>query len=115
MDKKNQMTFNFDQGLSTKFLTVRRYVQERIGKSPKPQEYIAGDMGLSPSDLSRKLAQNLNDKRTFGVDDLCRYMESQQDYTPILWFIDKFGAHLRSMQDGEIKKQIAELQSMLGD
>ena len=113
MDTQKQMTLNFEPGLSDKYKTVRRLIQERVGKSPKPQEYIAAEMGLSPSDLTRKLAQNPNDKRTFGVDDLCRYMDSQKDYTPVVWFIDKFGAHLRALQEDEIRKQIADLQSML--
>lgn len=112
-NEKRQMTFNFEPGISTKYPTVRRYVEERIGKSPKQKEYIAADMGLSPSCLTRKLAQNPNDKRTFGTDDLCLYMEKEDDYTPVLWFIDKYGEHLKKLQDDEIRSQIENLQMML--
>ena len=110
---KRQMTFNFEPGISTKYPTVRRYVEERIDKADKRKEYIAADMLLSPSCLKRKLAQYPGDKRTFGTDDLCKYMDSQNDYTPLLWFIDKYGEHLKKLQDDEIRSQIENLQMML--
>lgn len=113
MAEKAQMTFNFEPGISTKFPTLRRYIDERIARGAKVREYVAADMHLSPSCLTRKLHQNPNDKRTFGTDDMCNYMESQNDYTPILWLIDKYGQHLRSLQNDEIKRQIEQLQQML--
>lgn len=113
MDKQAQMTLNFEPGLSTRFPTIRRYIDERIGKGPKAKEYVAADMELSPSDLTRKLNQNPNDKRTFGTDDLCRYMETQNDFTPILWLIDRYGQHLKVLQDKELRSEIERLQQLL--
>lgn len=113
MSESKQMTFNFEPGLSTKFKTVRRYIDEQIGRSRKLKEHIAGEMDMAHSDLTRKLNQNPGDKRTFGTDDLDRYMETQNDYTPILWYIDKYGQHLKSMQDDEIRAKIREYEQLL--
>lgn len=115
MDKTAQMTFNFEPGISTKYPTVRRYIDERIGRAPKQKEYIAADMGMMLSCLTRKLNQNPGDKRTFGTDDMDIYMETQNDYTPLLWYIDKYGKYLQALQDKEIKDLINRYTSMLSE
>jgi hypothetical protein len=48
------------------------------------------DMDMSPSDLSRKLADNPNDPRRFTVGDLEAYIKATGDTKPILYLAQKF-------------------------
>ena len=67
-------------------------------------------MDYSPSDLSRKLAQNPDDSRRFTLDDLEKYMDVTGDTQPVLYLVEKYLA--RSSREA-LQQQIAELQKQL--
>jgi hypothetical protein len=87
-----QLTLNFEKGLADAWSSCREYVAYRVHHQGKPQKVVAADMDYSPSDLSRKLAQNPDDTR------------------PVLYLVEKYLA--RSSREA-LEKQIAELQKQL--
>lgn len=105
-----QITINFDAGLTDSYHSCREYVAARIHQLGRPQKAIAADMDYSPSDLSRKLAQNPDDSRRFTLDDLEKYMSVTKDTKPVIWLIEKY---LSSPDEEALKKQIALLESQL--
>lgn len=100
---KKQITLSFDVGMASSYGTCREYVAARVHQHGKPQKAIAADMDYSPSDLSRKLAQNPDDSRRFTLDDLETYISVTGDTQPVLYLVEKF---LTNRDD-----QIARLQA----
>ncbi len=85
-----QLTLNFEAGLVDCYQTCREYVAARVHQQRRPQKAIAADMDYSPSDLSRKLAQNPDDSRRFTLDDLERYIAVTGDTHPVLYLVEKY-------------------------
>lgn len=73
---------------------------------------VAMDMGLSQSELTRKLSNNPNDKRNFSLDDLESYIATQRDLSPIYYLYEKYA----TTQDKEARKRelLAELAALEG-
>jgi len=86
----DQITLNFEKGLTESYLTCREYVQSLVYKQGKPQKAIAADMDYSPSDLTRKLAQSPNDSRRFTLDDLEKFIEVTGDTGPVIYLVEKY-------------------------
>lgn len=105
-----QLTLNFQRGLAECYSSCREYVAARVHQQGKPQKAIAADMDYSPSDLSRKLAQNPDDSRRFTLDDLERYMEVTGDTKPVLYLVEKY---LAAENPADIERQIQALQDKL--
>lgn len=93
-----QLTLNFEPGLSEKNKTLKAHCRERIYGSPKPLKVIAGDMDLSETELTRKLADNPNDTRNLNCDDLEAYITATGDTSPIYYLIEKFAVSNQAKQ-----------------
>lgn len=104
-----QLTLNFDAGLTEAYETCREYVAYRVHHQGKMMKAIAADMDLSPSDLTRKLAQSPNDSRRLTLDDLERYISVTKDVEPIKYLIEKY---LADTKDEKIKALEAELKML---
>lgn len=104
-----QLTLNFDAGLAEAYETCREYVAYRVHHQGKMMKAIAADMDLSPSDLTRKLAQSPNDSRRLTLDDLERYISVTKDVEPIKYLIEKY---LADTKDEKIKALEAELKML---
>lgn len=102
----NQLTLNFDAGLTDCFSSCREVVQSRVHQQGKPVKAIAADMDYSPSTLSRKLAQSPNDSQKLTLDDLESYIAVTGDKQPVYFLIEKY---LVSESSDEIKRLEAEL------
>ena len=85
-----QLTLNFNAGMADSYGTCREYVAARVHQQGRPQKAIAADMDYSPSDLSRKLAQNPDDSRRFTLDDLETYIRVTSDTQPVLYLVEKY-------------------------
>lgn len=111
VSNNNQLTIDFEPGLTERFASLLACVRNGVYANRKPLKTIAADMDLSESDLSRKLSANLDDKRRFSVEDLERYLEETKDMTPIYYLVDKF------LQDEERRQRRAmvELTKQLPD
>jgi hypothetical protein len=109
-----QIVLNFEVGLSEAYETCREYVAARIPQlaieQRKFQKVIAADMDLSPSSLTRKLAQAPGDTQRFTLDDLERYIEVTGDKKPILYLVEK---HLSPTDDDALLQQIETLKAQL--
>lgn len=103
-----QLTLNFESGLTAAYPTCLEYVAARIHQQGRPQKAVAADMDLSPSDLSRKLADTPN--RTLSLNDFERYITVTGDTKPVLYLVEKF---LAGGDKDAIQQQIAELQQRL--
>lgn len=88
--RTRQLTLNFNAGMADSYGTCREYVAARVHQQGKPQKVIAADMDYSPSDLSRKLAQNPDDSRRFTLDDLETYIRVTGDTQPVLYLVEKY-------------------------
>ena len=108
--KETQLTLNFEAGLTDLYATCREYIAARVHQIGKAQKVIAADMDYSPSDLSRKLAQNPDDSRRFTLDDLETYIEVTGDTQPIIFLVEKYLAVSKSNE--EIDAEIARLQAL---
>lgn len=85
-----QITINFDASITDAYNSCREYVESRVHHQGRPQKAIAADMDLSPSDLTRKLAQGPNDCRRFNLDDLETFMDITGDTSPIQYLAAKY-------------------------
>lgn len=106
-----QLTINFDAGLADYYETCREYVAARIHQIGRQQKAIAADMDLSPSHLSRKLAQSPSDTMRFNLDDLERYMSKTGDTKPIHYLIEKYMVDTPNEIE-QLEKRLAELKAM---
>lgn len=104
-----QLTINFEAGLTESYSSCREYVAARVHQQGKSQKAIAADMDYSPSDLSRKLAQNPDDSRRFTLDDLEKYMDTTGDTQPVLYLAEKYLAE-KGDEIQRLKDQIAFLE-----
>lgn len=106
----NQLAIDFDPDITVAFKTCVEYVHYRAYQQGVLQKVIAADMDLSPSHLSRKLAQNENDSMRLTVDDLEKYIQVTGDKEPIKYLAAKY---LYTSSDEELKRQIEHLQRQL--
>lgn len=88
--KSMQLTLRFDRGIVESYATCREYVAALIHQQGKPQKSVAADMDYSPSDLSRKLAQNPDDSRRFTLDDLERFIDVTGDTRAVYYLVEKY-------------------------
>lgn len=100
----DQITLNFDAGISDGYSTCREYVASQVHKQGRPQKAIAADMDYSPSTLARKCAQSPDDSQRFTLDDLERFIEITDDVSPIHYLVEKYCAG---------RDRIAELEAEL--
>lgn len=109
LDRKEQLTLDFESGPAQRFSSCREYIQYLVHCQKKPQKIIAADMDISPSDLSRKLSQNDNDKRRFTLDDLEKFIEVTGDKQPIFYLIEKYLVDSKASEIQELEQRLAEL------
>lgn len=105
-----QLVLNFERGMAEVYTSCREYIAARVHQLGKPQKSIAADMDYSPSDLSRKLAQNPDDSRRFTLDDLEKYVQVTGDKKPVLYLVEKY---LSKVDESALLAQIEALQSQL--
>lgn len=109
----NQLSIDFNPDITESYSTCVEYVQHRVHNIGRQQKSIAADMDLSPSHLSRKLAQSPSDSMRLTVDDLEKYMASTGDVEPIKYLAAKY--IYRGLSTDSLKRQIAELERQLQD
>jgi hypothetical protein len=85
-----QLTLNFEPTLPERFRSLREYIAHRVQVQAKPAKTIAGDMDMSPSTLSRKLAPADGDTQRFNCDDLEAYIQATGDTAAIEYLAAKY-------------------------
>jgi len=71
---------------------------------------IAADLDLSPSHLTRKLAQSPDDSCRFTLDDLERFIATTGDTRPILYLVEKYMSDAKERELDMLRKRIAQLE-----
>jgi hypothetical protein len=112
-----QMWLPFEPGLVERWPTLKAYMRYCVHTCPsgKSLKQIAADMDLSQSELTRKLADNPNDPRSFDLDDLEKYVETQDDDRPSTYLAQKRAKSQESAQAYAVERltvllpEIAEL------
>lgn len=110
-DNKSQLTLDFEAGLSTCYSTGRELLQERVHMQGRQQKAIAADMDLSPSQLTRKLAQSPNDSARLTLDDAELFMTVTKDFKLVEYWIDRFLVNAQLSELDQLKAKIAELEA----
>ena len=110
---QTQLTINFDATLADSYSSCREYVAALVHQQGRPQKAIAADMDYSPSDLSRKLAQNPDDSRRFTLDDLEKFMEVTGKADPVLYLASKWLT--RNEQIEKLERELAALKAKRGE
>lgn len=102
--------------LADRFPTALDCVRVCVHENGLYLKTIAAGMALSPSDLSRKLANNPVDPRRFTLSDLEAYVTFTGDTTPILYLVQKFIPDFQGDQNEVLNRLVVllpELQSLL--
>lgn len=111
-----QMTLDFEAGISKQSESLKEFLRDKAipalwQEKGTPKKYVAAELELSPSELTRKLSDNPNDPRNFTIEDLERYLDTLGDLSPLFYLLDKYA---RKEQDrAELERKIEELQGLL--
>jgi len=111
-----QLMLDFQPGLTELYESALECVNGRVRSLGRPLKCVAADMDMSLSELSRKLADNPNDTRTFSLHDLETYVRATGDTTPILYLVQKFCADSQMRQRealGALAGMVPQLQALL--
>jgi len=74
----------------------------------------AGDLDVSPSELSRMLNREQDDPRKLDVDDFVRLVYSTGDTRPVQWLIERF-LHNPEQQRAMAAQQLAQLMPAIAE
>jgi hypothetical protein len=96
-----QIEIDFEAGLLALFPAFRDVVRAAVYGCGRPFKHIAGELEMTPSKLSRMLADNPNDPIHFPVDLLPELIEATGDKRPIYWLIERF------LEDPDAKRRRA--------
>ena len=96
-----QLSLTLDQSLVQQFPNFRDVVRASVYDCGRQFKAIAADLDMSPSELSRKLADNPKDLVHFPYQKLPALIASTGDKRPVLWLVEMF------LDDPVAKKQSA--------
>ncbi len=96
-----QLSLNFEGGLTTRFRTLHEVVQSAVLASKLGVTGVAAKLDMGHSELSRRLDAGAADNRPLRVDDLVAIIEHTGDHRPIYWLVERF------LQSPEIKRALA--------
>ena len=110
MTPTQQITINFDAAPVDSYSTCREFIAALTHQQGRPQKAIAADMDYSPSQLSRKCSQSLDDSMRFTLDDLETFIRVTGDTTPVTYLVEKFLTDSKGEID-RLRARIAELEA----
>lgn len=89
---KQQIELEFDVGLVGLYPSLMAMIRSVASNCGRPHKNIAADMDMSPSELSRKLAENIGDTHRFNVRDLEPFIVATGDrgLDVIYWLVERF-------------------------
>ena len=95
-----QFTLDFEPGLLERFPRWRDTFIHAVYNSRSGLNGCAAKADVSPSDFTKRLSGNYDD-RPFRDSDVIAVLEETKDYTPIYWLLERF------LRDPDAKKQEA--------
>lgn len=104
-----QYTLDFEPGLTDRFKTFDEVLAAAVYGSRKGLNAVAGDLDMSPSELTRRLNPDADDPRPLRTKDAIKIIQATDDKRPIYWLIETF------LKDPEATKQeaIARLPALM--
>lgn len=104
-----QREFDFLPGLTEQFPELIDLVTAVVYGSRAGLSGVAGELDMSPSQLSRMLNRNPDDLRHLPAAALVNIVRATDDRRIIFWFMEKF------LEDSDTKKKraISELASLV--
>jgi len=96
-DEKQQLTLNFEPGLTERHCNLRDCLATSIYRRGLSRSAI--ELNKSPGNLCNELSDD--SARKFGVDDLEMYLEKSRDFAPIYYLVEKF------LNDSSVKRDAA--------
>ena len=84
-----QFELDFEGGLTERFPAFEECVRASVSGCGRQLKAIAGDLDMSPSELSRRLANNPGDV-SFPLHRLADLIAATRDNSPIYWLVEKF-------------------------
>jgi hypothetical protein len=87
---KTQLEIDFTPGLTEQFPDFLDCIKASVYGCGRPFKSIAADVEMSPSELSRKLANNANDPVHFPAKELPALIAATKDLMPVYWLVEKF-------------------------
>lgn len=104
-----QYTLDFEAGLTERFKTWESVLAAAVYGSRKGLNNVAGDLDMSPSEMTRRLNPDADDARPLRTHDAVRIIRSTEDMRPVYWLIETF------LRDPEAARQeaIAQLPELL--
>ena len=113
---KHQISLDFTPGLTEMYESGLACVRARVHQQGRPLKSIAADMDMSLSELSRKLADNPNDPRSFTLEDFETYLKSTGDTLPLLYLVQRYCTDPQAKQRealGALASMVPQLQALL--
>jgi hypothetical protein len=111
-----QLNLTLESSLVRQFPTFADVVRASVYGCGRQLKAIAADLDMSPSELSRKLADNPNDKVYFPYEKLPALIAATGDKRPVLWlaetFLDDPAAKRQSAVD-QLAKLLPEIASLV--
>jgi hypothetical protein len=104
-----QLALQFEPGLTARFPHLEDVFVAAVYGSRKGLNGVAGDLDMSPSDLSKRLSRDSAEQRPLRLGDAVAIVESTGDLRPVYWLVERF------CQDPEVLKTqaIAQLAQLM--
>ena len=96
-----QLTLNFEPGLTERFSQWDDALAGAVYGSRIGLNGVAGEMDMSPSELSRRLNRDSEDVRPLRTKDAIKIIEVTGDLRPVYWLVERF------LRDPDAMKQEA--------
>jgi len=108
-----QLTMNFEPVFHKQWESCREYMNDKVipdylNERGLQKKYLAADLGMSPSELSRKLSPGQGDKRNLSVDDLEKWLGVTKNLRPLFYLFEKYSADHED-ELAQLKARVAEL------
>jgi len=88
MTGPQQLTLNFEPGLTVRFPDWHAVLTHAVYASRKGLGGVAADLDVSPTDLTKRLSKDEN--RPLRAEQAVEIIEATGDMTPIYWLIERF-------------------------
>lgn len=108
----DQLAIDFQANIQDRFPDFHDCVRASVYGCGRQFKAIAADLDMSPSELSRKLADNPNDPVHFPMKRLPELVRATGDPSPVMWLVAEF------LEDRDLKRkraadQIIEMMPMI--
>lgn len=107
-----QYTFDFEAGLTERFKTWESVLAAAVYGSRKGLNAVAGDMDMSPSELTRRLNPDSDDARPLRTKDAIAIIKSTEDMRPVYWLLETFLNDPETMRQEALSRLPALLEAV---